>query len=107
MSDFIQSDNKDEFKKAADDAAKVAMTTIGLLAENYARIICPVDTGRLRNSITSVADSESTTIGTNVQYAPYVELGTSRQKAQPYLRPAIEDHLSEYEDIIRNELRQG
>lgn len=107
MSDFIKQNNKDEYKKAADAAAKVAMTTIGLLAENYSRIICPVDTGRLRNSITSVADSETATIGTNVEYAPYVELGTSRQNAQPYLRPAIEDHLQEYKDIFQNELRQG
>lgn len=107
MSDFIKQNNKDEYKKAVDAAAKVAMTTIGLLAENYARIICPVDTGRLRNSITSVADSETATIGTNVEYAAYVELSTAKMPAQPYLRPAIEDHLREYEDIIRNELRQG
>lgn len=29
-------------------------------------------------------------VGTNVEYAAYVEFGTSRQQAQPYLRPAAE-----------------
>lgn len=29
-------------------------------------------------------------IGTNVEYAPYVELGTSKMSAKPYLRPAVE-----------------
>lgn len=29
-------------------------------------------------------------VGTNVHYASYVEFGTSRMRAQPYLRPAAE-----------------
>jgi phage gpG-like protein len=29
-------------------------------------------------------------VGTNVEYAVYVEFGTSRNQAQPYLRPAVE-----------------
>lgn len=28
-------------------------------------------------------------VGTNVKYSLYVEFGTSSQKAQPYLRPAL------------------
>jgi len=34
-------------------------------------------------------------IGTNVEYGPYVELGTSRMRAQPYLRPALDAKRSE------------
>jgi len=30
-------------------------------------------------------------IGTDVEYAPYVEFGTKRQAAQPYLRPAFDN----------------
>jgi HK97 gp10 family phage protein len=40
-------------------------------------------------------------IGTNVEYAPYVEPGTHKQKAQPYLRPAAENHSAEYKEIIK------
>jgi HK97 gp10 family phage protein len=43
-------------------------------------------------------------VGTNVEYAPYVELGTHRQKAQPYLRPAAEGHTAEYKQIIKTEM---
>ena len=83
------------------------MEKVGLVAEGYAKRLCPVDTGRLRNSITHVinAGEQAVYVGTNVEYAPYVELGTSRQKAQPYLRPAAVDHVSEYREIIEGELR--
>ena len=49
----------------------------------------------------------SVVIGTNVEYAPYVELGTSRSKEIPFLRPAVQDHKKEYISIIRNELKNG
>jgi HK97 gp10 family phage protein len=32
-------------------------------------------------------------VGSNVDYAPFVEFGTSRQAAQPYLRPAFRSVL--------------
>ncbi len=64
-----------------------------------------VITGNLRDSITHQRLDENTElIGTNVFYAPYVELGTSRSRAKPYLRPAIENHRSEYQAIIKAEL---
>ena len=43
-------------------------------------------------------------IGTNVEYAPYVELGARKQRARPYLKPAMVDHKKEYERILRDEL---
>lgn len=52
-----------------------------------------VDTGRLRGSITwrlGVDHSPYVDIGTAVFYAPFVELGTSRAPAYPFLRPALE-----------------
>lgn len=84
-----------------------ALEEIGLLAESYAKQYCPVDTGRLRNSISHAVDEEdgSVVIGTNVEYAPNVELGTSKQKAQPYLEPAATNHLDEYKQIVDGELR--
>jgi hypothetical protein len=53
-----------------------------------------VRTGRLRGSITwrlgVDALSPYADVGSAVLYAPYVELGTSRMPAYPYLRPALE-----------------
>lgn len=61
--------------------------------ERTAKQLCPVDTGRLRASITHALDRDSRglvgVVGTDVNYAPYVELGTSRSGAQPFLRPAL------------------
>lgn len=59
--------------------------------ESRAKYFCPVDTGRLRASITHEIGSDklSAVIGTNVEYSMYVEFGTRKMKAQPYLRPAF------------------
>ena len=39
-------------------------------------------------------------VGTNVQYAPYQELGTVKMDARPFLRPAFEDNKREIEQIV-------
>ena len=59
------------------------------LVEGQAKASAPTDTGLLRQSITKDVKPENATIGTNVEYAPYVEFGTRRQKAQPYLLPSL------------------
>ena len=89
-------------------AKERALEIIGGKAETYAKQICPVDTGNLRNSITHKQMDENTeVIGTNVEYAPYVELGTRKSKAQPYLRPAAENHSAEYKSIMEHELKNA
>lgn len=50
----------------------------------------PVRTGRLRNSIAIKKSKLRREIGTDVPYSGFVELGTYKQKAQPYLFPASE-----------------
>ena len=60
------------------DADKqAALEAIGITAEGYAKKLTPVDTGRLRNSISHAVSGDDVYIGTNVQpYAIFVELGT-------------------------------
>jgi HK97 gp10 family phage protein len=85
-----------------------ALEIIGGKAEGYAKAICPVDTGRLRNSITHQQYDETTeVIGTNVEYAPFVELGTHKMAERPYLRPAAENHAEEYKQIWNDELAKA
>ena len=93
----------------AERAAKGrALEIIGGKAEGYAKRDCPVDTGRLRNSITHARLDENTeVIGSNVEYAPPVELGTRKMAARPFLRPAAENHAREYGQILENEMRHA
>lgn len=61
--------------------------------ENAAKRFAPVDTGRLRASITTVMGQDSlglvAFVGSNVTYAIYQECGTMYQSGTPFLRPAL------------------
>lgn len=102
----VRQDNIGQAVDGIDSAIGVALEEIGLLAERYAARKCPVDTGNLRASITHEVDAgdDAVYIGTNVEYAPYVELGTSRQKAQPFLRPAASEHGARYRQVLKKAL---
>ena len=102
-------DNSKEVSDNIKEALLRGLETCGLVAEGYAKKLAPVDTGNLRNSIThDVDDGEPAAyIGTNVEYAPYVCLGTIHMKAQPFLKPAVNDHANEFPKIIENELKNG
>ena len=47
-----------------------------MMVERDAKILCPVDDGTLRASITHEVDGKEGRVGTNVEYAPYVHQGT-------------------------------
>lgn len=102
---FIAMDNSEIVIQASYDQIEKALKSVALTAEKYAKQDCPVDTGRLRSSITHETDKNTAYIGTNVEYAPYVEMGTSRMRAQPFLEPAMEQHLSEYKEMIETILK--
>ena len=68
----------------------IAVRDLVLLVEAEAKKLCPVDTGKLRASITPVIESwASGYVGTNTHYAPHVEYGTRTMDAQPFLEPAF------------------
>lgn len=105
----VRADNRAQFQGAFNKALARALEEIGLAAEGYAKRLCPVDTGRLRNSITHVTryGAKAVFIGTNVEYARFVEKGTRTQKPQPYLRPAASEHQGTYRSILKNNLENG
>ncbi len=100
-------DNSGEFLNALTEQIEAALIAIGLTAESYAKEKCPVDTSRLRNSITNQVRTgeKSVYIGTDVEYAAFVELGTSRMKARPYLKPAATEHTAEYKALAEQALK--
>ena len=103
--------HKDELEAALTPALERGLTMMGMAGERFAkeniRANGSIVTGRLLNSITFAVDGMDVYIGTNVEYAPYVELGTSRSKPKPYLKPAAEEHGREFSDLLKESLEAG
>jgi len=68
--------------------------------EALAKQLVPVRTGYLRSSIYAKIQEWVAEIGAEATYALFVELGTRRMRAQPYLFPAFREHLPRLEQII-------
>lgn len=112
----MENDFSTLMEEAAFSQIERALEKVGLAAERYAKLACPVGTpestgiegyigGTLRNSISHTHDKNTAYIGTNVEYGPYVEMGTKKMAARPYLKPAIADHIQEYKNMIEQELK--
>ena len=93
----------DKIKEQSKSEIRGAMMAIGLLVQASATYRAPVDTGNLKNSIQSDPTDVEVTIGTNVDYARKVEYGI-RQRAQPYLRPALDENTQRIRTLISNAL---
>lgn len=105
----IREDNTEQIENAINQAIATALEEIGLSGERFAKAKCPVDTGRLRNSITHALDTdeEAVYIGTNVEYAPYQELGTHGRDGKHFLRDAANGHEAYYSGIVKKHLQNG
>lgn len=105
----VVEDNTEQVLAEFPQAIMRALEKVGLVAEGYAKRLCPVDTGRLRNSITHTIDGDEQVaiIGTNVEYALYVHEGTwARLDAgTPFLTDAAQQNADRYRRIIESELR--
>jgi HK97 gp10 family phage protein len=80
--------------QSADGPVGKDLARRAIRVEARAKQLCPVDTGRLRSSITHELATQggqlSARIGTDVDYGKHVELGTARAAAQPFLRPGLD-----------------
>lgn len=114
-----------------------ALNRACLVVENEAKRLCPVDTGDLRNSINHEVHNNVGIVGTNKEYAPYVEFGTGifavegngrdtpwsyqddkgewhttvGQKPQPFLETAIQTKkklvIKVFNDEITRQIQNG
>lgn len=132
-------DNKELVLQATDRQIEMALIAIGAKMESHAKAdYVPVDTGRLKNSITfalaggpaqissygpdsggddkqskpysGTAPSDpggkvrSVYVGSNVEYAEVVEVGTSGRVGKHYLRQAVNNHTEEYKELVKQAL---
>ena len=106
---WTMKDNTDEVLSALEKAKKRGLEAIGLVAEGHAKKITPVDTGRLqlRNSISHATDDEAAYIGTNVEYAPYVELGARGREGKHMLQRAATEHTDEYKRLMEDSMKNA
>lgn len=122
-------DNSSAGKEALNKATIAWLFQACILVEGQAVLLAPVSTARLRSSIDYVVDEKELTgyVGTNVEYAVYVEFGTGEfaengrgrkggwvykdpsgewfftwgQTPQPYLRPAFREKKSQIEALAK------
>lgn len=99
-------DHKQEVLEAMHEQVQAALEAIGMDAASTAADKAPVDTGTLKNSISHAVDGNTVYIGTNVEYAPYQELGTSRGiVGKHFLQFGVSAHSAEYANIIKEYLQ--
>ena len=97
-------------RAAADELSNTAYSVEKTAKENIKRNRT-VDTGRLLGSISTdiKQDGSGVTaeVGTNVEYANYIEYGTYKMGAKPFLNPAFEEETEGLENRIRQAIRDA
>ena len=129
MADIKFTSNVNDILRCMEKGKRNALTAIGATAETHTKDNITaddlIDTGRLRNSITyatgdysgigtytdnkkkkysdakarNTPKDDEVAIGTNVEYAPYLELGTKKITAHHYLKRAVTEHQDEYKKL--------
>lgn len=131
---FKFEDNSKEVKQQMRDASESGMEAVLLMIEAAAKAITPVgETGELRDkidhNITKQGNEMIGKVGSPLDYAPYVELGTGEfaengagrkggwsymdeegnwrhtkgQSPQPFLRPAFRSNKNNVKEILGKE----
>ena len=111
-------------------AVRASVVASAKLMEDSAKAKCPVDTGELRESITTEIDESGKTIigrvGPHTHYAAFVEFGTGiagagssgagegpynmswpGMPAQPYMRPSVDENREPVMQIFRGQISVG
>lgn len=132
MANFEFTLNEELINKLLPEAIIKGLEKAGQLVENEAKKNCSVNDGILKASIINQVDEDNlnVSIGTNVEYAPYVHEGTGiynpegrktawiyetadgqtyishGQKANPFLRDAVDSNLDKIPQLFENLLEE-
>lgn len=127
-------DLSEEAKQASHQQLLNGLVRCGMKMQEYATKLAPVKTGALANSVAFKIepDEKSAYVGSNSEYAAYVEFGTGKyselggtpkerwvyydkahdvyrmgypQRPRPFIRPAVANHIKTYQNILVNALK--
>jgi HK97 gp10 family phage protein len=93
-----------QYSVKADDATSAGLLASAIVVQGDAIRLSPVDIGLLRKSIlrrvVKATKGHIAEVGTNVEYAPFQEFGTSKMEPQPFLTPALNMNKAKIGQII-------
>lgn len=116
MSDSIQATvhikswHADSVIRRIHNASKRALKGAAIRARNRAKSYTPVDTGRLRDSIKEGSVTEESggklaiSVGSDVEYALFVEFGTVYMQGHFMLTRAVDQTLGELKGLLGSEI---
>lgn len=87
--------------------ARTVVAKTALDVERTAKELAPVDTGNLKSSIghsdlrAGSSDQMVAEVGPTANYGIFLELGTSRAPAQPFMGPAADRHTPGFEQAMQ------
>ena len=106
----------DDLDKGLDKSEKQIMTATRDTVEESLKLVrdsakdnAPVDSGKMRDGIGMEVDDDGLngTVGQfdpDVYYSEFVEFGTSKQPAQPFMAPAAEDARQKIPGMFRSNI---
>lgn len=132
VADFNITNNFAEVTEELAEKIEAWLEAVGEDAASTAAEVTPVDTGRLKNSITAATaeyqseankysgepclmldyiqnekpEQNAVYIGTNVPYAEYQEMGTSKSPAHHFIQFGMTAHRDEYKKMLEEKLKE-
>lgn len=87
--------------KALENIPWIAPVASAEIVADIARSLAAVDTGEMRDKIKAVHLSKYSQVVANAKHSGYVEFGTYKMAAQPFMRPAVAEHQREILAYVR------
>jgi len=100
-------DKTKELGEHIETANKLVLRRIAEDIVDDAKLAVPVRTGYLKSTIGIQAETiDSVDVGATAPYAGFVEDGTSKMVARPYLRPAVQSQARNFGDLVVQEMER-
>jgi HK97 gp10 family phage protein len=96
-----------KFMSQLTDNQKASLEAIGAFLKGKMDSYTPVDTGNLKSHNSYKINNNELFLHNDCEYAGYVENGTYKMGAQPFMKPAAYNHIAEIKQIAIEHLSRG